>query len=199
MHLNRTRTVLLGLLAALVAVLVIVPAASATTLLKVDVPDLTRTSQWIVRASVLSVGSVDLRKQGQAVFTDVELAITETYKGEAVPKRYTLRLPGGVTADGLTFLIPGMPRFTPGEDVVLFLERTSLGHIPCGLGQGVYRVQRGLGDTPWVTPTTVTAHVMTRSASGRLVEAAPPLITPAAPLSELVARVYDVMLFGTPR
>ncbi len=97
-------------------------SAHATTVLKVDTPQLVETSEWVIRATVVEVRIEDLRAEGRAIFTDVEFAVHETYKGVDVPVRYTMRLLGGTGADGITMKIPGMPAFVPGEDVVLFLE-----------------------------------------------------------------------------
>jgi len=37
--------------------------------------------------------------------------------------------------------VAGMPRFSPGEEFVLFLEKTAHGYTPTGLQQAVVRVQ----------------------------------------------------------
>jgi len=164
------------------------PAAHATTVLQVTVPEMTTTSQWVVRAHVLDQRVVDLRSTGQGLFTDYDLLITDVYAGSNVPEVYTLRMIGGRGADGTTLKIPGMPGFVPGEDVVVFLEPTSLGHIPCGLGQGVWRVF----DTPsgeWVRQASAGVHMMRRGVNGRLGPADPMLINDVRPLDDLIDRV----------
>ncbi|MFO0748718.1 MAG: hypothetical protein U1F43_24105 [Myxococcota bacterium] len=142
--------------------------ARATTVLKVDVPEMTRTSEWVVRARVLQVESVDLRPQGEGLYTDVSLAIDEVYRGTAVPTTYVLRMMGGVGKDGMALTIPGMPRFAVGEEVVLFLEKTAMGHVPCGLGQGVWRVLRPPVGPPVVQQSTAGLNVMARNDKGVL-------------------------------
>jgi len=164
-------------------------------MLKAGVPELTRTSEWIVRAQVQAVRDVDLRAQGRSLFTDVDLQILDVYRGVDVPATYTLRLPGGQGRDGVTMLVPGMPHFRPGDEVVLFLEKTSLGHIPSGLTQGVWRVLH----TPsglWVRQARTTAHVLQRTpkgapGAGRLTPvAAPKLLGDVRPLDDLLAEIY---------
>ena len=168
--------------------------AGATTLLRVDVPEMTTASQWVVRADITRVTSVDLGAQGKGIFTDVEMTIREVYLGESVPKKYTLRLVGGQGADGKVLWIPGMPGFAPGEDVVLFLEKTSLGHIPCGLGQGVWRVQKDAMGTAWARQSIGSAHMFERRVDGQLHHVEPRLLTNARLLNSLVNDVYAAQL-----
>lgn len=174
----------------ILALLFVAPSALGTTVLKVDLDQLTHTSQWVLRVHVEQVQVVDLRREGRNLVTDIQMTVREVYKGVDVPARYTLRLPGGSGEDGVTLRIPGMPTFQPGEDVVLFLEQTAVGHIPCGLGQGVWRVHKGAANQSWVRQSVGAVHLMTRDRSGRLVEAPPVLHSAATTLGELIARVY---------
>ncbi|MGM0574754.1 MAG: hypothetical protein ACQEXJ_07615 [Myxococcota bacterium] len=165
------------------------PPAAATTVVQVDVPTMTRTSEWVVRAHVERVEPVDLRGRGGSLATDVTLVVRDVYRGRDVPSRYVLRLPGGEGADGMTMRVPGMPRFARGEDVVLFLERTPTGHVPCGLGQGVWRVVTDATGRTWVRQSPSGVHVVRRDDRGRLVEAPPRLFSDARPLWDLVAQI----------
>lgn len=182
-----------GALAAILAVAA-APPAVATTVLAVGVPEMTRTSEWVVRATVREVRPADLRSEGRGIFTDVVLDVTEVWRGESVPARTTLRLLGGKGADGMSTRVPGMPRFLPGEDVVLFLERTPLGHVPCGLGQGVWGVEADAQGRPWVRQRSGGVHRLRRAADGRLREAAPEDHTPLRLLDDLALEVYDALL-----
>lgn len=182
---------LIGVVAASV-LLFVATAAQSTTVLKVELDDLTLTSQWVVRAVVLDVAPVDLREKGKGLFTDVELLVREVYRGTKVPARYTLRLLGGRGADGVTMKIPGMPTFKPGEELVLFLEPTAMGHIPCGLGQGVWRVLTTPSGEPWVQQAVSGLHLVTRGRDGRLREVPPVLMTDARPLADLVYDIYAI-------
>ncbi len=194
MTFRRVAAFLLALGAGLTVSMAAPSPAQATTVLQVDLPELTITSEWVVRVRVDAVRAVDLRPEGTFA-TDYDLVISEVYRGQDVPKRYTLRLPGGEGADGLAMRIPGMPTFRQGEDVVLFLERIpSGGFIPCGLGQGVWRVRMDALGRAWVTQTLDGAHMMRRDAQGRLRGVEAPLLTSARPLEALVADVYSAQL-----
>jgi hypothetical protein len=176
------------------SLLLVAPSASATTVLQVGFDDLTKTSQWIVRAHVLSVRTVDLRDRNQGIYTDVDLSVTEVYRGANVPRYYTLRLLGGRGADGMTLHVPGMPHFVSGDDVVLFLEKTSLGHIPTGMGQGVWRISPTPGGDEWAHQAIGEAHMIERGPDGHLRAAdpskglGPMLVTDL--VWEIVQRVY---------
>ena len=172
--------------------------ASATTVLQVDVAAMTGTSEWVVNARVLAVDDVDLRAQGGGLATDITLSIDEVYKGDATtPRRYVLRLPGGHGRDGLAMVIPGMPRFTVGERVVLFLEKTSRGHIPCGLGQGVWRVRSDPHGRAWVEQSAQTLHMVKRGPGGRLVNERAPQLSGAKSLAELVQEIDEAQRRAT--
>ena len=174
----------------LILLTLIATPAMATTVMKVDVPTMTQTSEWVVRAHVTEIRNVDLRREGKGFFTDVDLTITEVYRGQNVPERYTMRMIGGHGADGLNLWIPGMPRFRTGDESVLFLERTSAGHIPCGLGQGVWRVRADLKGNAWVTQGGQGMHLVRRDHTGRLAPAHQPPLTSVHLLHDLVTEIY---------
>ncbi|MEC9071505.1 MAG: hypothetical protein VX938_03960 [Myxococcota bacterium] len=180
---------LVSLLACAVMALMSSPAF-ATTVLKVDVPNMTQTSEWVVQARVGSVTPADLRSEGRGFFTDVELLISNVYKGVNVPSRYVMRLVGGEGKDGMRLWIPGMPTFKKGEEVVLFMERTSLGHIPCGLGQGVWRIHKGPSGDSWVRQSVGGMHLMERGPTGHLQGAHLPMVTPMKSLGDLAYEIY---------
>lgn len=170
------------------------PPAHATTMLRVDVPEMTLASEWVVRARVLDVKSVDLGSEGRGIFTDVTLQIREVYRGIDVPTTYVLRLIGGRGHGDIALWIPGMPRFTRGEEVVLFLEATSLGHIPCGLGQGVWRLHTTPSGATWTQRSLGDVHLMRRDPRGHLVPSPIVPISTARLLDDLVAEVYATQL-----
>ena len=183
-----------GLLMLATTSVIVEQEAQATTLLAVDVPEMTLASEWIIRADVSAVKSVDLRREGRGIFTDITLQVREVYRGVDVPKTYVLRLLGGRGADDMALWIPGMPKFVPGEEVVLFLEATSAGHIPCGLGQGVYRVMTSESGATWTKRSLGDVHLMKRTAEGRLEHAPVVPVSNARLLDDLVAEVYATQL-----
>ncbi|MFT7582212.1 MAG: hypothetical protein ACI9MR_003894 [Myxococcota bacterium] len=156
-----------------VGVLVLCASVSvqATTVLKVDVPEMVRLSEWVVLAHVTAIIPNDRTALGDRVYTDFALAIDEVYAGSKVPKIYTLSLMGGLRDDGLAVHVPGMPRLKVGQTVVLFLEKTTRGHVLCGMGQGVWQVETTESGAQWVTQSTGHVNLMARTPEGRIVSA----------------------------
>jgi len=122
--------------AAAVVVLVLALPATVTssTVLALSVDDLAARSDRVVRARVESVEPYADR----LVRSRVELAVLEELRG-AGPERIVLDQPGGVLPDRGT-LVFGMPRFEPGQDVVVFLGDSPLGPRVVGLAQGAFTV-----------------------------------------------------------
>ena len=106
----------------LVAAAVCVPALflGAATYLPMSDVDLARGAPVIVHASVVALETrLELLDGQSRPFTVVTLQRLEALKG-AVPETLTLRLPGG-RVEGAAWWIPGMPVFSPGEEVILML------------------------------------------------------------------------------
>ena len=122
--------ILLGLLGA--------SLASATTLLALDVPALTKGSALVVRATVRSV-EARWTKDGGRIMTDAVLDVTETWKG-APTKQLTVMQPGGIVGE-VGQLVHGTARFTVGEDVVVFLEPRGDRFLLTGMLQGKFKVE----------------------------------------------------------
>jgi len=91
----------------------------ATTLKRMSLPDLSRAAHTIVRARCLANST---RWDAGEIWTFTTFDVEEIWKGSA-PARITVRLLGGKTGN-LTSTVSGVPRFAPGEELVLFLERT---------------------------------------------------------------------------
>jgi hypothetical protein len=108
---------------AAVAVLSTALAASnssvvATTLKRMSITDLSRAAHTVVRARC--VANTTQWNSGE-IWTYTTFDVEETWKGSASAE-ITVRLLGG-TAGNLTSTVSGVPRFSPGEELVLFLER----------------------------------------------------------------------------
>lgn len=120
-----------------VAVL-IAGTAGATTLLRMNIDQMTAASAWVVRARCLDTES---RWELSHIWTLTRFETLETLKGSG-PAEFTVRLVGG-KARGLTSTVEGAPRFHPGEEVFLFLAETTLhDHTVVGWAQGTFRVRR---------------------------------------------------------
>jgi|HubBroStandDraft_4_1064222.scaffolds.fasta_scaffold407186_2 hypothetical protein len=97
----------------------IYPPARATTLKRMSVPDLSRAAHVVVRARSVTSST---RWDAGEIWTFTTFDVEETWKGFA-PAQITVRLLGG-SAGNFTSTVSGVPRFAPGEELILFLERT---------------------------------------------------------------------------
>ncbi len=128
-------------LASLLLLLLAPAGAGAGTLRAKSVEESARTSDAVVRGKVVSTSS---RWDGGHIVTDVEIAVASAWKGQP-GRRVTVTIPGGVVGD-LGQHVDAAPKFTVGEDVVVFVQRAPNGKLlrVNGLAQGKYRVEDGL-------------------------------------------------------
>jgi hypothetical protein len=113
-------------------------AALATTLARMDLDTLARSTEMIIRARCISTSS---HWESGSIWTFAGFAVIETFKG-APPQELRVRLAGG-RAGHLETKVQGVPRFVVGEEVVLFVERTSAGDYGVtSWAQGTFRVHR---------------------------------------------------------
>jgi hypothetical protein len=124
-----------------VLLLLLALPALATTMLRMDVPDLTRASAMVVRGKVVRQQS-RWSRDGMRIVTDVDVAVQEAVKGRSGASVVRLVQPGGEVGD-IGQRVSGVASFRPGEEVVLFLERRQEGvYQLTGMAQGKYRVER---------------------------------------------------------
>jgi len=118
--------------------LLVVPAALATTLARMDLDELTRTAAVVARARCLATSS---RWEDGHLWTLTIFEVTEVWKSET-PRTIVVRLVGG--SDGhRTVQVDGVPRFRVGEEVVLFLEFSGRGELTVtSWAQGTFRIHR---------------------------------------------------------
>jgi hypothetical protein len=122
---------------AILAALMVCAAARATTLMRWSVAKMARTADAVVRARC--VASATGWDAGE-IWTVTTFQAEEFWKGAATG-RFTVRLLGG-RAGNLTSTVEGVPRFQPGEDVVLFLEHTERGDFSVvSWMQGTFRIR----------------------------------------------------------
>ena len=130
----RTRVFLPALCAALLGA----AAAQATTLARMSLDELVRAARVVVRARCLSSGS---DWQGGEIWTRTRFEVLESFKG-SVPQQITVRLIGGRVGH-IVSRVAEVPRFRPGEEVVLFLEPTAAGELSVtGWAEGTFRIAR---------------------------------------------------------
>jgi hypothetical protein len=119
-------------------VLIFSQAALATSFEHLTLARLARTAQIIVRARCVSNSA---RWDGGEIWTITTWEEIELWKG-STSGLITVRLLGG-TVGSVTSNVSGVPRFRPGEDVILFLEPLAQGDYSVeSWGQGTFRVYR---------------------------------------------------------
>jgi hypothetical protein len=91
--------------------------STATTLLEVGVDEMSAEAELVVQGHV---AWDDAKQQGPDIYTYTGIEVTRCIAGEC-PEAVTLKHRGG-TVGQHTLLIPGMPRFEPGQEVLLFLR-----------------------------------------------------------------------------
>ena len=114
--------------------------ASATTVQKFSRHDLSKKSDSIVMAKVTDVYSTQ-DAVSKEIYTYINLNVLESVKGAKGEKTITIRQLGG-SVGNLISVVPGMPGFKTGEEVVVFLSVRDREGYPwvMGLQQGKYSV-----------------------------------------------------------
>lgn len=177
----------------LLAVWFICGGASGTTLKRMSVREMSQAAHAIVRARCITSSA---RWDAGEIWTFTTFDVEETWKG-TVPARITVPLLGG-TAGSLTSTVSGVPRFAPGEQVVLFLERTAAGDFSIGSWvQGTFRL-RHVRTTGEETVTQDTAAFAVLNPSSHRFEATGIRNMPAEAFRALVAASLAADLGRTP-
>jgi hypothetical protein len=175
-----------------VGLLVLSPLASATTVLRADVPALTRHSDAIVRGRVVTLQS-HWTGDKRRIVTDVTVQVEETLKGEPA-QTVTIRQPGGIVGD-VGQKVSGLAAFHPGEEVVVFLERRGPVHVVTGLAQGKFHLDRLKDGSVRATPDgTGDARVLDPRSHAALSLARTPI-----PLERLKAEIAAARRASSPR
>jgi hypothetical protein len=114
--------------------------AAATTMLRLDLPALAQGADTVVHGTVRRVES---RWSGdrRRILTDVEIQVTEALKGQ--PGSTVLLIQSGGKVGDIGQAVHGTASFTPGEEVVVFMERRGASAFQLsGMSQGKYQVRR---------------------------------------------------------
>jgi hypothetical protein len=114
--------------------------AGATTVQKFSVTDLAKKSETISLARVEDV-SARWDDNHKEIYTFITLKVLDGVKGSRKDDVLTIRQIGG-TVDNIISVVPGMPAFKQGEEVVVFLSAKDRAGYPwvMGLQQGKYSV-----------------------------------------------------------
>ncbi len=130
---------------AALALLALIPAARATTVIAPDFDSMVGSSDYIVRAVVKSITSEWRDNPDQPghryIGSLVTLDVKEVIKGSP-PSPLVLDLVGGRIGD-IALTIDGAPKFTVGDENILFVQGNGRQIIPLvGMWHGYYPVRR---------------------------------------------------------
>ncbi len=118
--------------------------SSATTLERMSVAKMTQAAQLVVRARCLANSTA---WEGGEIWTFTSFEVQDSWKSapSGAAKQVTVRLLGG-SVGRLTSTVSGVPRFHPGEEVILFLQPTARGDYSIvSWVQGTFRIHREAG------------------------------------------------------
>ncbi len=120
----------------LCALLCAPPAIRATTLARLSLDQLAAAADAVAQVRCTAAES---RWENGSIWTVTTFAVAATWKGN-VPAQVTVRLPGGRVGH-LTAAVDGAPKFTPGDEAVVFLERLPTGGFSvAGWVEGTFRI-----------------------------------------------------------
>jgi len=155
------------LLYIIIPAIVMLPSKPAHALmLKVPFDELVKSSTCIVDGTVVKIES-KWTQDGRAIYTDVTVSKRREFKGMTSTQEIVVRIPGGVV-DKVGMVVEDMPRFTLGEQVILFLAHDGADYTVTGLYQGKYTVANGivvearLPESAFATKITDTVHMQQR-------------------------------------
>ena len=110
----------------------------ATTLARLSLDQLARAADTVARVRCMDTDSF---LEGGTVWTRTRFSVIETLKGDP-PSQIAVRLPGG-RAGHIFVAIEAAPRFRPGEEGVLFLEKIPTGdYSVTAWALGTFRIRR---------------------------------------------------------
>jgi hypothetical protein len=115
----------------------------ATTVVPPEFEQLVNESDYVIRATVKAVTAEvqTTAAGGRKIVTRVELGVNEVLAG-APPEKVVLRMLGGKVGDE-EMVVEGAPRFTVGEEDVLFVRGNGQAVCPLtAMMHGRYRVER---------------------------------------------------------
>jgi len=116
----------------------VLSSASATVLVKMEVEQLTKAAGEIVQGVVEEVRCEKDPNNGR-LYTYNTILVKQNIKGQA-EERVVIRQLGG-SYNGVEMWISGTPRFTVGEEVVVFLKKDKNVYFLRGMGQGAFSIK----------------------------------------------------------
>ena len=134
------RKLLVGLVFSIVLLAGLSLVARATTVERLSLEELARRSQSIVQG-VVRGSRTYWSPDRKLILTNTTIEVTEAIKGQAT-RSVEVTTVGGQIGDTVLH-VSGMPAFIPGEDTIVFVERSSGYLTVLGLGQGKFTVSSG--------------------------------------------------------
>jgi hypothetical protein len=117
-------------------VLSVVTTLHATTLARLSLDQLAAAADNVARLRCVSAES---HWENGAIWTVTTFAVIETLKGN-LPASVSVRLPGGRVGH-ITAAVDETPKFNPGSEAILFLERSRSGRFSvAGWVEGTFRI-----------------------------------------------------------
>jgi len=125
----------------LAAIVALVPASQATTVIAPTFDELVDQAEVIFQGNVTDVKSMWAGEGGQRhIISYVTFQIEDSLKGNA-GQSYTIRMLGG-TVDGETMEVSDGPKFAVGDKDILFVQNNGSQFIPLvGIMHGRFHVQ----------------------------------------------------------
>jgi len=124
----------------LLALLALCGRATATQVVPMSADELARNASLVVRGQVTGVRSY-WNDAHTRILTEAAVTVSSPYKG-AAPSSVRIVQMGGVAGD-VRMSVAGALEWTPGEDVLLFLEPSLPGRWRvAGFTQGKYMIER---------------------------------------------------------
>jgi hypothetical protein len=162
--------------------LVLAGTGTATTVVKMDLATLVKRAESIVQGRVEQV-YVEWDATRSLAFTYASVRVDDPMKGERRRTVLIRQLGGKVGA--LNLFIAGMPKFTPGDDVILFLKDQQDGTFQVlGLNQGKYEIVNDLA------VSNISGLELVDPKTGRMVQAG---LVEQAPLAAFKSKIRELL------
>lgn len=142
--------------------------SEAASAVRMDVAETTLRAAEILEGQVLEVRTS--RDVDGWIRSTVVLDCDRDHLNGTAGAQRELVLPGGTLEDGSGLLIPGLPTFREGEQVLVFLTSEGSGgfRMPVGLAQGKWRLLTDRDGVRWALRSDVSAAVVEHDAEVQL-------------------------------
>jgi hypothetical protein len=120
------------------ATMFVTASLHATTLARLSLNQLAAAADGVAR---LRCSSTVSQWGNGSIWTLATMDVVESMKGN-LPAQLIVRVPGGRVGH-LTTTVDGTPKFSPGDDAIVFLEKSSAaGYSVTGWVEGTFRISR---------------------------------------------------------